>query len=95
MPSHWPLVITASSILMITMGARQTMRLFVSALNTATGLGIVTISFAMAVGQFVWGASQPIIGAIVDRYGSELSEITGSELAVDGEVEQSALTTRS
>ena len=66
----WPLMLTAAAILMITMGARQSLGLFVSPLNTATGLGIVAISFAMAVGQFVWGASQPVFGAIADRYGS-------------------------
>jgi MFS family permease len=56
-------------MLMVTMGARQSLGLFVSPLNTSTGLGLVTISFAMAVGQFVWGAAQPIAGAIADRYG--------------------------
>jgi predicted MFS family arabinose efflux permease len=67
--STWPLVITAAAILMITMGSRQTLGLFVSPLNTATGLGIVSISLAMAIGQFVWGAAQPVFGAIADRYG--------------------------
>ena len=60
----------AAAMLMITMGARQSLGLFVAPLNTATGLGIVTISFAMAVGQFVWGAVQPIAGAVADRYGT-------------------------
>ncbi|HVG04166.1 MAG TPA: MFS transporter, partial [Burkholderiaceae bacterium] len=50
------LTLIAAAILMVTMGARQSLGLFVSPLNTATGLGIVTISFALAVGQFVWGA---------------------------------------
>jgi MFS family permease len=68
--STWPLVITAAAIMTITMGARQSLGLFVSPLNTATGLGIVAISFAMAVGQFTWGASQPIFGAIADRFGA-------------------------
>ena len=54
---------------MVTMGARQSLGLFVSPLNTSTGLGIVTISFAMAVAQFVWGVVQPIAGAVADRYG--------------------------
>ena len=54
---------------MVTMGARQSLGLFVSPLNTSTGLGIVTISFAMAVAQFVWGAVQPVAGAVADRYG--------------------------
>lgn len=65
----WMVVIAASALLMITMGARQSLGLFVSPLNTSTGLGIVTISFAMAVGQFVWGAIQPVAGAVADRYG--------------------------
>lgn len=59
----------AASILMITMGARQSIGLYVGPLNTSTGLGIVTISLAMAVGQFVWGAIQPIAGAFADKYG--------------------------
>src|SRR5258706_11002352 len=67
--AFWPVVLLAASVLMITMGARQSLRLFVSPLNTATGLGIASISLAMAVGQFMWGAVQPIAGAVADRYG--------------------------
>jgi MFS family permease len=61
--------IAAASILMITMGARQSLGLFVSPLNTATGLGITTISFAYAVAQLMWGVAQPFAGGIADRYG--------------------------
>ena len=67
--SFWMTSVMASVILMITMGIRQSMGLFVSPLNTATGLGIVSISFALAVGQFMWGAVQPFAGALADRYG--------------------------
>ncbi|MFN3565726.1 MAG: MFS transporter [Burkholderiaceae bacterium] len=67
--SWWFVTLAAAAMLMVTMGARQSLGLFVSPLNTSTGLGLVTISFAMAVGQFVWGAAQPIAGAIADRYG--------------------------
>jgi MFS family permease len=68
---QWEFItLAAAAMLMITMGARQSLGLFVAPLNTATGLGIVTISFAMAVGQFVWGAVQPIAGAVADRYGA-------------------------
>ena len=59
----------AASIIMITMGTRQSMGLYVGPLNTDTGLGIVTISLAMAIGQFIWGAVQPIAGAFADKYG--------------------------
>lgn len=67
--SFWGIVLLAAAMLMVTMGARQSMGLFVSPLNTATGLGIVSISFAMAVAQLVYGAIQPIAGAVADRYG--------------------------
>ncbi len=82
--STWPLILTAAAIMTITMGARQSMGLFVSPLNTATGLGIVAISFAMAVGQFTWGASQPIFGAIADRYGSARVIVLGGVLLAVG-----------
>src|SRR6202790_584750 len=62
--------LSAAGILMVTMGARQSLGLFVSPLNTSTGLGLVAISLALAVGQFTWGAIQPIAGAVADRYGA-------------------------
>lgn len=64
------LVAAAAAILLVTMGARQSLGLFVAPLNRATGLGIVAISLAMAVGQFVWGLTQPIFGAVADRFGT-------------------------
>ena len=68
-PGVWITTLMAASILMITMGTRQSMGLYVGPLNTDTGLGIVSISLAMAIGQFVWGAVQPIAGAFADKYG--------------------------
>jgi len=67
--SYWFITVVAASTMMITMGARQSLGLFVSPLNTSTGLGIANISFAMAIAQFVWGAVQPVAGAVADRYG--------------------------
>jgi predicted MFS family arabinose efflux permease len=68
-PGVWITTIMASSILMITMGTRQSMGLYVGPLNTDTGLGIVSISLAMAIGQFMWGAIQPVAGAFADKFG--------------------------
>jgi MFS family permease len=65
----WLLILSASAILMITMAARLTTGLFLSPINTSTGLGVASISLAMAVGQFMWGASQPIFGAVADKWG--------------------------
>ena len=75
---QWEVItFAAAAMLMVTMGARQSLGLFVSPLNTSTGLGIVTISFAMAVNQFVWGAVQPFTGAVADRYGAGRVLVTG------------------
>ncbi len=63
-------MVAAAAILLITMGARQSLGLFVAPLDKATGVGIVAISLAMAIGQFVWGLAQPICGLVADRYGS-------------------------
>ena len=65
-----PLVLVAAVILLITMGARQTLGLFVRPLSVSTGLGVASISLAMAIGQFVWGLAQPLSGALADRFGS-------------------------
>ncbi|MCC6915602.1 MAG: MFS transporter [Rhodospirillaceae bacterium] len=59
----------AAALLLITIGVRQTTGLFVAPIDKSTGLGIAAISFALAIGQFSWGAIQPIAGAMADRYG--------------------------
>ena len=82
--ASWILILSASAILMITMGARLTTGLFMSPINTSTGLGIVSISFALAVGQFAWGAAQPIFGIVADKYGSSKVIIAGALMLATG-----------
>ena len=67
--SWLPITLAAAAMLMITMGARQAQGLFVFPISGSTGVSIVTISFAMAVGQFMWGLAQPVAGACADRFG--------------------------
>jgi MFS family permease len=80
----WLLILSASAILMITMAARLTTGLFLSPINTSTGLGIASISLAMAVGQFMWGASQPIFGAVADKYGPARVIVLGGVMLAIG-----------
>lgn len=68
--AYWLVTLVAAAILMVTMGARQSMGLFIAPLNASTGMGVAAISLAMAIGQFVWGAVQPVAGAVADRHGS-------------------------
>jgi MFS family permease len=60
----------AAGTFALTMGTRQTMGLFLGPLNSATGLGLASISLAFAFGQLWWGLTQPFAGALADRLGA-------------------------
>lgn len=82
--AFWPLVLAAAAILMMTMGARQSLGLFVGPLDAATGLGIASVSLAFAVSQFVWGAAQPVFGALAERWGTRAVIVIGALLTALG-----------
>ena len=65
----WLVLLAAAGSYALTMGTRQTMGLFLSPLNTATGLGLAQISLAFAFGQVFWGLAQPFAGAVADKGG--------------------------
>lgn len=69
-PVIWIVLLAAAGAYAITMGIRQAMGLYLSPLNTATGLGIINISLAFAFGQLWWGLAQPLAGAFADRIGA-------------------------
>ncbi len=66
----WLVLLAAGGTFALTMGVRQTMGLFLSSINTSTGLGIGSISLAFAFGQLWWGLTQPFAGAVADRIGT-------------------------
>ncbi len=66
----WLIVLAAASVLMITMGIRMSLGLFVQPLVRDAALSITAVSFAMAMTQLMWGVSQPLTGALADRYGA-------------------------
>ena len=80
----WWLVLAATATLMVTMGIRQSLGLFVQPIHTGTGLSIVQISFALAVAQLAWGAAQPIFGAWADKRGPGRVLVFGGVLLVAG-----------
>ena len=84
--STWLFVAVASAILMLTMGMRQSLALFLSPLNSATGIGIAGIGFVLAIGQFTWGAVQPVFGAVADRCGPGRVIVFGAVLLALGSV---------
>jgi hypothetical protein len=64
---HILVMAAAAAILMITMGMRQTLGLYITPIIDSTGVGYAAMSFALAVGQLVWGIAQPVFGGFADR----------------------------
>ncbi len=80
----WLILLAAAGMFALTMGTRQSMGLFLSSLNTATGLGVGNISLAFAFGQLWWGLTQPFAGAIADRVGAGRVLFVGAFLVALG-----------
>src|SRR3954452_15121621 len=65
---------------------RQSVALFIGPLNSATGLGIASISLAFACAQLMWGITQPVAGAFADKYGTGRIVAIGGVLVMLGTV---------
>lgn len=78
------ILLAAAGTFALTMGVRQTMGLFLSSLNTSTGLGLGQISLAFAFGQLWWGLTQPFAGAMADKVGAGRVLFAGALLVAFG-----------
>src|SRR3989442_14475177 len=83
---QWWIIAAAALVFALVFGVRQSQALFISPLNSATGLGIASISLAFAVAQLMWGITQPFAGAVADRYGSGRVIALGGLLVAIGTV---------
>jgi MFS family permease len=80
----WLVLLAAGGAFALTMGTRQSMGLFIGPINTATGLGLASISLAFAVGQLWWGLTQPFAGALADRVGAGRPMLLGLAMVCAG-----------
>ena len=80
----WIIILLSSTILMIGMGIRQTTGLFINPIIDATGQSLISVSFALAVGQLIWGLAQPFFGAVADKKGSYIVLVIGTLLLSAG-----------
>ena len=80
----WPVTLAAAAMMLVTMGIRQSMGLFIAPIDQSTGLGIASISFALAVAQLMWGVVQPIAGAMADRFGTGRVLVAGILILAGG-----------
>jgi predicted MFS family arabinose efflux permease len=77
-------MVAAAAVLMITMGMRQTTGLYINPMMDSTHLAYASMSFALAVGQLMWGAAQPVFGAIAERHGAQRVLVIGALLLAGG-----------
>ena len=91
--AFWLVMLAAAGTFALTMGARQSMGLFLPSLNTSTGLGLGSISLAFAFGQLWWGLTQPFAGAMADKYGAGRVLVIGLVLLAIGTVITPLMTT--
>lgn len=80
------IIAAAGLVFALVFGVRQSVALFIGPINSATGLGIAAISFAFACAQLMWGITQPIAGAVADKYGTGRVVAAGALLVALGTV---------
>jgi predicted MFS family arabinose efflux permease len=83
---HLWIIAAAGMVFALIFGVRQSVALFIGPLNSATGLGIAAISLAFACAQLMWGITQPIAGAVADKYGTGRVIAAGAVLVMLGTV---------
>ena len=83
---HIGIIVAAGMVFALIFGVRQSVALFIGPLNSATGLGIASISLAFACAQLMWGITQPLAGAVADRYGTGRVIALGGVLVMAGTV---------
>ena len=81
---HLWVMVAAAAVLMITMGMRQTTGLYINPMMDSTHLAYASMSFALAVGQLMWGAAQPVFGAMAERHGAQRVLVIGALLLAGG-----------
>src|SRR5438067_11235243 len=75
---------SAAIMLSIAMGLRQSLGLFQTPVVQDLGLQAADFAMAIAVQNIIWGFTQPVAGALVDRFGPRSIAIFGALLYVAG-----------
>jgi predicted MFS family arabinose efflux permease len=92
-PFHTPLVSRgqamamlggAAVMLSIAMGLRQSLGLFQTPVTQDLGIAAADFAMAIAVQNIVWGFSQPVAGALTDRFGPRWIALAGALVYVAG-----------
>src|SRR5690242_11638405 len=78
------ILIGTALLLMLGMGIRQSLGLFLGPVTHDLGISAAEFTLALAIQNIVWGLSQALIGAIADRFGLRITMIAGAAIYVLG-----------
>ena len=81
-PTAWRVTLSAAALMALMGGVRSAGGLFVSPLNSASGMGLATLSLVLAFGQLAVGVAQPLVGTAAERYGAARVVSVGALLCV-------------
>nr|WP_188982939.1 MFS transporter [Pseudomonas matsuisoli] len=70
----------AAVILALSLGTRHGFGLFLPPMNAEFGWGRETFAFAFALQNLIWGLTQPLTGALADRFGAARAVAGGGAL---------------
>lgn len=77
-------ILAGSFIVMLSFGIRSSFGLFLQPMSLDLGWGREVFALAMAMQNLLWGASQPFVGMIADKWGTARTVVAGGLLYVLG-----------
>lgn len=78
----WAVVIAGGVITALSLGVRSTFGLLVGPISEGLGADLGSISLAIAIQNLMWGFSQPLAGALSDRFGASWTLAGGGVLYI-------------
>nr|WP_298248728.1 MFS transporter [uncultured Halomonas sp.] len=74
------ILVLGSLVVTLAMGLRHGFGLFLEPMSAELGWGRGVFAFALAIQNLLWGLSQPLAGALADRYGAARVVVAGGAL---------------
>ena len=78
------ILIGTALLLMLGVGIRQSLGLFLAPVTNDLGISAADFTLALATQNIVWGLSQALVGAIADRFGLRITMMAGAAVYVVG-----------
>jgi MFS family permease len=78
------LMVCAALVLLLSFGIRQSFGLFLEPMTVGLGWNRTVFALAIALQNLAWGISQPLFGALADRFGIVRALLLGAALYIAG-----------